>query len=415
MDRRAFLGGSGAAAGLGGVALATTGCAGIAEGLVPLDARGEPDIDKTLATLDGVMLALSSLPIPSVSSIVADGRGAERQAAAVHVRRVLRSLMLVGTLRELPLEYQLHPGVQERTRLMMPELDLAMFGSKELLQGLDQAGKRDVTAALRRDPDLVMRAFGELEREAAMGGVPLAHRLAMRRAVHQVSFRLRQSPELFFDEVTSKTERIEQRYDELASEGREVAARATEEALWRQREAYASATKRWGDKVVAKAPAWYASPAFAQVAPGQAQPPPGQAQPPAPPAGQVQPPPGQVQPPPGYGAQPYYPPPPYPYPPYQRPPLPSPEQQELQAWQAGQASKAPPSKPDEPGALEKRRQTGRTLLVVGGVLLGLGAAVAIAGVVILETNFAGAFAITLGALLGIAGLVLLIVGGVKSR
>jgi hypothetical protein len=397
MDRRAFLGGSGAAAGLGGVALATTGCAGIAEGLVPLDARGEPDIDKTLATLDGVMLALSSLPIPSVSSIVADGRGAERQAAAVHVRRVLRSLMLVGTLRELPLEYQLHPGVQERTRLMMPELDLAMFGSKELLQGLDQAGKRDVTAALRRDPDLVMRAFGELEREAAMGGVPLAHRLAMRRAVHQVSFRLRQSPELFFDEVTSKTERIEQRYDELASEGREVAARATEEALWRQREAYASATKRWGDKVVAKAPAWYASPAFAQVAPGQAQPPPGQAQPAAPPAGQVQPPPGQAQPPPGYGAQPYYPPPPYPYPP-------SPEQlAEAQRLEA------------ETQKREKRRKTGRALLTAGGVLLGLGAAAALTGAFIMSTDFVGVIGVTVGAVLGIAAIVLFIVGGVMSR
>lgn len=259
------MGGLGAAAGVGGLGVVSTGCSSIGESLVPLTKAGEPDIDKVLENLDNMMGAIRTMPIQSISGLLKDRKTNDAKLVEEHFRRVLRSLMVVGTVRDLPLAYQLHPGVQVRVQLSMPELDDTIVGSKKLIESLTPEDRKRIGDAFRKDPELPMRLFGDIDREAATAGVPLTHRLAMRRVVHHVTFRLKQSTEMFLDEQASSYDRIRARVPAGGLDHQALAAKAAEEQLWQQQEQIAAARRLWEGRTIA-----------------QAQPPPGMYGPPMP-------------------------------------------------------------------------------------------------------------------------------------
>jgi hypothetical protein len=234
MERRDVLGLLAGAGGLG-----AAGCGGV--GGLPNVGADTPDMDKVLGELDGMMKALQSVPVRSLEPKLVGRPEPERKKAETLIRSVLRSLVLVGTFRELPLDGQLHPGMQERMRLSLPELEATISGARDLLVSFTENDKKLLGAALKKDPDLVMNLLSEVDEEATKAGVPLSNRIAMRRVGQHVSTRIRQSAAMFLDESVERTDRMRERARAEGFDHQVFAAKATEEALWKRQQVLARA------------------------------------------------------------------------------------------------------------------------------------------------------------------------------
>lgn len=188
MDRRDLLK-FGAVAGVSG-----SGCASL---LSNPAAVGAADMGGFLAALDGALEKI--LPQRSFDAFLPRQHGPELAARARYgedlTRKTLRSLLLVGTLGELPPEQIVHEGVQQRLRGSMGEFDDAMFGMTDMLEGLGPTERASVSKALRDDPELGMRIMGTFDQEAAAMGISFRQRTKLRSISAQACARLRQSPD----------------------------------------------------------------------------------------------------------------------------------------------------------------------------------------------------------------------------
>jgi len=226
MDRRDVLK-LGAVAGLS----TTTGCAALLgnPGLV-----GAGDMDGFLGELDG---ALGKISNGSFFEQFLTAKPSPEQAERVKkgedlAKKTMRSLLLVGTLQELPPEQMAHEGVQQRLRASMGEFDDAMFGMASVLEGMSSTERADVAQALRDDPALGMRVMGAVDEEAATFGVSLKQRTRLRTISSHVCGRLRLSPELTMAEYTGKMQKLGARYGALSEAQRNAAAAIGTSMIW---------------------------------------------------------------------------------------------------------------------------------------------------------------------------------------
>lgn len=227
MDRRDAL-----KLGLGAVAVSGSGCATLAAAHPGMT---DTDMDGFLGSLDAVLGRLSTEPIleryfPGKEKDVAKAPRFEHGQDLA--RKTLRSLFLVGSLRELPEERLAHPGVQQRLRDSMAEFDQALFGMTDLLDGLTPAERSDAARVLRDDPDLGMRLLGGLDAEAAAWGVSSEGRLKLRRVATQATTRLKQSPDAFITEYVDKMNKLAARHGVHEQAQRELATSVGEALLW---------------------------------------------------------------------------------------------------------------------------------------------------------------------------------------
>jgi hypothetical protein len=209
----------------------TTGCAAL---LGNPGRVGAGEMDSFLGELDGALGKISSgrffdqlltaTPSPAQAERVKKG-----EALA---RKTMRSLLLVGTLQELPPEQMAHEGVQQRLRASMGEFDDAMFGMASVLEGMSSTERADVAQALRDDPALGMRVMGAVDEEAATFGVSLKQRTRLRTISSHVCGRLRQSPELTMSEYTGKMQKLGARYGALSEAQRNAAAAIGTSMIW---------------------------------------------------------------------------------------------------------------------------------------------------------------------------------------
>jgi hypothetical protein len=218
--------------GLGAVAVSGSGCATLAAAHPGMN---DADLDGFLGSLDAVMGRLASEPI-----LERYFAGREKDVAKAPrfeqgqdlARKTLRSLFLVGSLRELPEERLAHPGVQQRLRDSMAEFDEALFGMTDLLDGLTPTERGDVAKVLRDDPDLGMRLMGALDAEASAWGVSNEGRLKLRRVATQATTRLKQSPDAFITEYVDKMNKLAARHGVHEQAQRELATSVGEALLW---------------------------------------------------------------------------------------------------------------------------------------------------------------------------------------
>jgi hypothetical protein len=147
-------------------------------------------------------------------------------------KKTMRSLLMVGTLAELPPEQLAHESVQARLRASMGEFDEAMFGMSSLLENLTASDRSAIGKALRDDPDLGMRLMGEVDQEAASFGVSLKQRTKLRAAAAEVTSRLRTSTDLTVSEYVGKMNKIAARHGALAESQRELATGLATQLLW---------------------------------------------------------------------------------------------------------------------------------------------------------------------------------------
>jgi hypothetical protein len=161
------------------------------------------------------------------------------------VRKTLRSLLLVGSFRDLPEEGRAHPGMQDRMWRSMTEMDEAMLGMANALDALTPTERADVGLALRADPDLGMRIVEALDREGAAQGVSTARRAHMRSIAVLACSRLKQSAPMFMDEYVGKVRRVAARSGTIEEVERRLAVQMGETAFWQMRERNLAAVARW--------------------------------------------------------------------------------------------------------------------------------------------------------------------------
>ncbi|MFT3711521.1 MAG: hypothetical protein QM817_28125 [Archangium sp.] len=147
-------------------------------------------------------------------------------------KKTMRSLLLVGTLSELPPEQLAHESVQERLRSSMGEFDEAMFGMSSLLENLSPTERADIGKALRDDPNLGMKLMGDVDQEAAAFGVSLKQRTKLRGAATQVTARLRNSTDLTVSEYVGKMNKIAARHGAISEFQREAATSMAQQMIW---------------------------------------------------------------------------------------------------------------------------------------------------------------------------------------
>ncbi|MFO0596603.1 MAG: hypothetical protein U0228_14905 [Myxococcaceae bacterium] len=225
MDRRVLLKG---ALGLG--AVGGSGCATLLSNPGAVTGSSLPDF---LATLDAARDSLLTRPIfPGLRDPQRPDHDAQVREREELVRKTFRSLVLVGSVQELPREQLAHPEVQRRLSESMGEFDDAMFGITKYLEDLPGDERAKLGQALRDDPDAGMQIAGDIDREAAALGVSMGVRHKLRGLSMHASSRLRQAPQLTLDDLTGKVRKLERWHGAQAEVERAMSASAATAMVW---------------------------------------------------------------------------------------------------------------------------------------------------------------------------------------
>lgn len=243
--RREFL----QATAFAGAGMGVAGCAGHNELVVaPAAALTALDMEGFLGRLDRSMNAIATgeSPIPKLfpdkklrmdNPVVKEGDKL--------LRKNMRSLLLVGSVHDLPEEGRAYPGVQSRLWNAMPEMDEAMLGTQKAMNDLTPTERADIGRALKEDPDLGMRIVGALDNDAATLGVPMERRLHLRSMAAHVCARLKQSSSLVIDEYTTKVQKIIDRPLTNEDFQRQMIAQLGEKGFFAMRDRQFAYAKRW--------------------------------------------------------------------------------------------------------------------------------------------------------------------------
>jgi hypothetical protein len=220
----------GALAGVGG-----SGCASLLSN--PASVSGG-ELSSFLSALDAAMAAvMAGQPFERFFETANNPTLAARARASEDLaRKTLRSMLLVGTLAELPPDQVALEGVQQRLRGSMEEFDDAVFGMTQMLEQLSPSDRATVSKALQDDPGLGMRIMGSFDQEAAALGISKGARAKLRAVSTQACARLRQSSEFVIAEYTGKVRKIEARHGARAEAQRKAAAALGGALLWQQAE-----------------------------------------------------------------------------------------------------------------------------------------------------------------------------------
>jgi hypothetical protein len=233
--REALKLGAGMAAGM---ALATTGCAlpgvrEVGDRLVP------EDMDAFLKGwdehLEGVEQArfVESYAAGFLGKPVSAELRGELAPSENLFRKMLHTMLLTQTFRDLSEEGQRHPEVQKRMLKHAQGVHDTVFAVSGSLENLDAAQRRAVQEMLREKPDLAMGIAETLDAQAAGAGITGRRRLQLRSMMTQASFRLSKSdPGSVIDECVGKVKRAAapERAEMLAAQ---TAAQAGGEAFFR--------------------------------------------------------------------------------------------------------------------------------------------------------------------------------------
>jgi hypothetical protein len=236
--REALKLGAGAAAGM---ALGATGCAlpgvrQVGDRLVP------EDMDSFLKGWDNHLAGVEQARFVEeyaagyLGKPVTAAQRAELEPSENLFRKMLHTMLLTQTFRDLSDEGQKHPEVQKRMLRNAQGVHDTVFAVSGTLENLD-AGQRDgLRGILGEKPDLAMGIAEALDIEAARAGITGRRRIQLRSMMAQAGFRLSKSdPGTVIDECVGKVKRASApgRAEMLAAQ---TAAQAGGEAFFRSRE-----------------------------------------------------------------------------------------------------------------------------------------------------------------------------------
>ncbi len=228
MDRRGFLGATGASA----VEMAGKSSAGPLLGLANTrrpDAA-PPEMDEYVKRIDDGMEQLSRWT-PSVDLSNGPGDPIEVQAM---LRTSLQSLFLTGMVADLPLEAQIKPEIQQRIERAGPIFDEATDRTMAYLKSQTQEDLARIQSRLQ-NPAVGEMIVNMLDERAEEAGISDWRRAHTRAIFKETEWRLRtQPPSLLVNEYVEKIERLTASDVLREVRTRDLAARAGEEAFWQQ-------------------------------------------------------------------------------------------------------------------------------------------------------------------------------------
>lgn len=246
VGRRDFL----KASTLAGVSAGALGCAGRNEGLlvVPGETLSVQNMEAYLARLDSSMhmIATAESPIPQFfPKGKFDKNDPVLKKGDELLRKNMRSLMLVGSFKDLPEEGRVYPGMQNRLWTSMNEMDEAMLGMHKAVKELTPTERVEIGRALKADPDLGMRIIGAIDEEAGKFGVSMERRMHLRSLAAQACARLKQSSTMFLDEYVTKTEKVMTRSLDPEDVQRQLMASIGEKEFFAMRDRHERYIERW--------------------------------------------------------------------------------------------------------------------------------------------------------------------------
>jgi hypothetical protein len=160
------------------------------------------------------------------------GFSGNRDTADAIGRSAFQSIYFTGMVSDLPLEGQLHPGMQERIEANMPLMDEATDRMADFLRAQTPADLAAVQLALR-EHNAGARIFTALDDEAGVLGVSDWRREQTRTIYSNAEWRLRnQPPSLLLSEYLEKVERLGASDVPTETRTQALAARLAEEAFW---------------------------------------------------------------------------------------------------------------------------------------------------------------------------------------
>jgi hypothetical protein len=260
MKRRELLKlGAAATAATAGTTLGGPGCGTLPRALEGM--AGVPSPESYLAMLDRQLPVVDQADFVDrfVTDKVGGARSPDVTAAVAErdalFRRMLRSLLISQSFRDLPLETQLHPAVQERMMGHLEEVSGTVFAVSDMLASQGDDVRAGVRRALAEDPDLPMTISATIDRHASAAGISMKRRLQLRRMMSHSAFRMRNSdPGVVIDEYVARIERYRPHGDK-DPEALDLAQRLGERAFWRYQKQLAAQGRPSGPPGAQAAPA----------------------------------------------------------------------------------------------------------------------------------------------------------------
>lgn len=257
-----------AVASVGASVAGSAGCATVPRNPTPRDDRAAADY---LAMLDhSLELAAGMRPVHEIAAKLKAGQRSPEQQQLVDghdgmFRKLVSTLFITQSFRDLPPETQTHPAVQARVASRLDEVDDTVFALTNFLAAQTADERTQLRDALRKNPSAAMDLAEELDSRAATMGVTAARRHQLRQIMKQATFRLRtEAPGALIDEYTAKVQRLRGE-DGRSALALALAQKLGEDQFWRYQQHLAQS--------VDPGAAGPATPATRAAPPGTAQPP----------------------------------------------------------------------------------------------------------------------------------------------
>jgi hypothetical protein len=203
-----------------------------------------PDMDEFLRGLDQRMEDMTHAEFvkgfaeAATDRKLLDSERAQLQSKEELFRKMLRTLYVTQTFRDLPETAQRHPGMQERMMRHLDEIDQTVTDVTGMLENLDDDQRTKLRNVLRDRPDLPMTIAEKVDEHAAKAGVSGKRRLQLRAMMLQTSFRMKHAaPGAVIDEYVHKVRRFTAQNGMQTDVAMRLAGRATSDAFWQQQAA----------------------------------------------------------------------------------------------------------------------------------------------------------------------------------
>lgn len=207
MERRKFL----ELGALAGATATSQACAPSLPGTTSSPSLGDHELRRRLRFIDRIMGSVERASPRWLREHEPQPLSARDQIDARLTQSTIRSLLLTGSIGDLPVEERQHPEVVARLGQAAPEVDYALFGMMARLTMMPADEHDTIQRALRDDPDMVEQIGDCLDQDASDLGVPLRRRLHLRKLLRHVGWRLRrQTLSTVLDEYVGKVRRLAQ-------------------------------------------------------------------------------------------------------------------------------------------------------------------------------------------------------------
>jgi hypothetical protein len=201
-----------AAASVGASVVGGAGCATVPRPPAPRDDGAAADY---LAMLDRSLEITSGMrPVHEIAAKYKPGPRSPEQQQLVDgndgmFQRLVSTLFITQSFRDLPPETQAHPAVQARIASHLNEVDDTMFALTNFLAAQTTDDRARLREALRDNPHAAMDLAEVLDSHSATMGVTAARRRQLRQIMKQATFRMRtEAPGALIDEYTAKVQRL---------------------------------------------------------------------------------------------------------------------------------------------------------------------------------------------------------------